>query len=225
MLLRSAMVVSLVCLATPAAAQPACWPDTSLPVKFQVARAPVGTIKPGEVVYAASPLGLVFGWACIAPDGTWRHMIAGGPWTAFTPDWLATADTLLRGTAADRNAAWVKYATGPIDARLKPDVDAIMAMLPKPPPLVPPPPLPPPPPPPVISAFVVAPTTICPTVDKDAGGKCFRRPTYAWDGKVRAIAAAAEKADIGSACDATVGATGFHGVLGRTDRVALCVKR
>lgn len=83
------------------------------------------------------------------------------------------------------------------------------------------------PPAPLPSGWFVAPTSICATADKGADGKCLRRPTYPWDAatRTRSTTAAAERVDIGAPCDATVGASGFYGVLQRADRVAPCVKR
>lgn len=77
---------------------------------------------------------------------------------------------------------------------------------------------------PAPAAWVVAPTTVCAASDKDSAGRCVRRQTYVWANGARG-AAASEKVDIGSACDASVGSAGFYGVLGRSDRVAPCVKR
>lgn len=72
--------------------------------------------------------------------------------------------------------------------------------------------------------LVVASTTICAPEDRDAAGKCVRRQTYVWANGQRG-AVAQEKVEIGSQCDQSVGAAGFHGVLGRADRVAPCVRR
>lgn len=208
---RVVVIAALLLCAQVVSAQPSCWPNLSLPTTLQ--KTSDGPARVGDIVYAASSIGLVWGYACIASDGTMRHIIVGGPWTAFQADWLAVADQLYRGTDADRAAAWSKYVTATtIDARLQPDVDAVKARLPKPPPA------------PTAGSYVVMATTICAPADKDAGGRCIRRQTYVWAGGTRG-AAAAERVDIGAPCDPSIGAAGFYGVLGRTDRVALCVRR
>jgi hypothetical protein len=123
------------------------------------------------------------------------------------------ADTALHGTDEQRAALWKQHVVGTtIDARLQADVDAVKARLPKPPPA------------PTAGSYVVMATTICAPADKDASGRCIRRQTYVWAGGTRG-AAAAERVDIGAPCDPSIGAAGFYGVLGRTDRVALCVRR
>lgn len=204
-------LLALLCLAGPAHAAPSCFPNMAPPTFVDL----TGTPKLGEVVYSASTVGLVWGYTCQASDGKWWKIAAYGTWDQFPRDWLFILDTAMRGTDADRRALWDKYAVGtPLDARLKPDFDKIVAMLPVPPAA------------PAPGTFVVAPTTICPTADK-SGTACVRRATYAWNNatKVRTTTATAEKVDIGSACDPAIGAAGFYGVLGRTDRVAPCVKR
>lgn len=211
-LTRIAIVLALVA-PTAAAAQtpPSCWPNLSSPTFWRTADN-MNTVAEGQIVYAASTVGLVWGYACKAADGKLDHVIAGGAWSEFPIDWLAIADVLARGTDSDRAAAWRKYATGTtIDARLEPDIKAVKAKLPVPPP------------PPKPGGWVVAPTAICTAADKDASGKCFRRAAYLWAGGVRGPVSGT--ADIGSACDLTVGAGGFYGVNGRTDRVAPCVKQ
>jgi hypothetical protein len=206
----------MLCVVPAVAAPPKCWPSptpTDLLIGVQLAKTPPTSVAIGTVVYAASSVGLVYGWTCKAADGQHYKHLYGGPWTAFAQDWLYLADKAIRGTDADREALFNQYATATeIDARLKPDADKVLAMLPSPPA------------PPVAGSLVVAPTTICATADKDGAGKCLRRPTYAWNGSTRSTAAAAEKVDVGSACNPAIGAAGFHGVLGRTDRVAPCVK-
>lgn len=138
--------LALILLMTPAPAQPVepvCWPDTSLPVSVERAETPTSAITYGEIVYAASPIGLVYGWTCKAPDGTYRKNIVAAAWDVMPRDWLFIADTLLRGTDADRVAAWRKYVTATEwDARLKTDIDKVWGLLPT----APPPPPPPPPP-------------------------------------------------------------------------------
>lgn len=122
------------------------------------------------------------------------------------------------GAIYHRNAASQWYRLTP------PETWVAVAGDPRPQPPPPPPP-PAPPTPPAPGTFVVASTSICATADKDAAGKCVRRATYAWDGKTRSTAAAAEKVDIGTQCDPKVGALGYLGVLNRPDRVAPCVKK
>jgi hypothetical protein len=206
----------MLCVVPAVAAPPKCWPSptpTNLLIGVEIAKSPPTSVAIGTVVYAASSVGLVYGWTCKAADGQHYKHIAGGPWEAFTRDWLYIADKALRGTDAEREALWNQYATASEwDSRLKPDLDMVWAMLPNAP-VVPPP-----------GSLVVAPTTVCAAADKDGAGKCIRRPTYAWNGSTRATTAAAEKVDVGSACNPAIGAAGFHGVLGRTDRVAPCVK-
>lgn len=132
-MLRFLAALLLAALPVLAQAQPHCWPDLTLPVSVQTVRAPVAP-KIGEVVYAASQVGLVFGWTCRAADGKAYKVIAAGPWTAFPADWLRELDLLIRGTEVERNAAWSKYAVAPAwDERLRPDLDAVWALLPVPP--------------------------------------------------------------------------------------------
>lgn len=204
-------LLALLCLTGPAHAAPACFP-TMTPPTFVDSN---GTPKLGEVVYAASTVGVVWGYTCKDSAGKWWAAIGYGTWDQFPRDWLSILDAGIRGTDADRRALWDKYAVATtIDERLVADWNKIAALLPRPPAA------------PAPGTFVVAPTTICPAADK-SGGVCIRRSSYAWDNatKVRTTTAAAEKVDIGSACDPAVGAAGFYGVLGRTDRVAPCVKR
>jgi hypothetical protein len=120
------------------AAAPACWPDLTAPTLLKVGSA---TDKPelGEVVYAASSIGLVWGYACTTDGGKiWHKVIVAGAWSAFPADWLAILDTALRGTDADRTALWNKYATANAwDSRLQSDLDKIWALIPNPPPAPP----------------------------------------------------------------------------------------
>lgn len=115
---------------------PKCWPDLSLPVRVETLKAPAQLVAIGSVVYAASTVGIAWGYSCRAADGQHYKVIAAGAWDAMPRDWAAIADTLLRGTDADRAAAWDKYATASEwDPRLKPDLDAVWALLPVPPPV------------------------------------------------------------------------------------------
>jgi hypothetical protein len=196
-------------------AQPSCWPNTNLPIS--VHRADVSAPKLGDIVYSASSIGLVYGWACAKADGTWQHVVIGGPWSAFRPDWAAIADSLMRGSDADRAAAWKTYITGTtFDSRLQADVDSIRAKLPKP---AAAPPLPAP------GTWVVAPTSICGTQDKE-GGVCVRRQSFSWDGKTRGLVAQPERATIGAQCVTSIGVEPYFGFdANRADRVVLCVRK
>lgn len=130
-MLRWLIVLALFVVAPAASAQPACWPD--IPVK--ITKVEVTAPERGSLVYSASSIGLVYGWACTASDGKWHKIVVGGPWSSFVVDWLYVADKAMRGTPAERDALWNQYnpLAQPIDARLKPDLDAIMAVLPNPP--------------------------------------------------------------------------------------------
>lgn len=129
-MLRWLLVLALFVVAPATAAPPKCWPDPAMPISLEIAIKPT-RVELGTVVYAASPVGLVFGWACKAADGTHNKVIAGGPWEAFAREWLYLADKALRGTVADREALWSQYSTvTEWDARLQPDLDAVWALLP-----------------------------------------------------------------------------------------------
>jgi hypothetical protein len=95
-----------------------------------------GTPKLGEVVYAASYVGVVWGFTCQDSTGKWWKVVAYGNWEQFPRDWLYILDTAMRGTDSDRRTLWDKYATGTtMDARLQPDWDKIWSLLPNPPPV------------------------------------------------------------------------------------------
>jgi hypothetical protein len=133
----AAMLLVFGCGATEAAA-PSCWPDVSMPIGLVAAGQ---TTRPaiGEVIYAASSIGLVWGYTCKAVDGQHYKVIAAGAWSSFPADWLRILDEAMRGTDVDRKALWDKYATsGAWDQRLQSDIDAIWAKLPNAP-AVPPP--------------------------------------------------------------------------------------
>jgi hypothetical protein len=187
-------------------AQPACWPDVSLPISFQVAKAPTAPVKVGEIVYAASSVGLVFGWACIKANGEWYHVVSGGLWSDFRPDWLAIADAGLRGTTAERDALWAKYATATTyDPQLHPDVDAIKAALPRP---------------------VAAPAWV---VLADPFRADKKRAVYSVVAGKRG-AVTGQLVDAGAPCDPATtitefGPTYFLSVLGNPATVARCVKK
>jgi hypothetical protein len=207
---RLVALVVLSLVAWNVAAQPTCWPDLTLPVQFEAKDKPVGPLQKGEVVYAASDVGLVWGYSCTDAQGVWWRVIAGGPWSAFPANWLAMLDRVIRGTDADRSALWKKYATVPIDARLKSDVDAIWAMLPLPPP-----------PPPAVKWVVLA--------DPFRADK--RRLVYTViAGKRGAPASPSQYVDAGAPCDPVttiteLGSTYFLSVLGDPNKVARCVKQ
>lgn len=209
-MMRAALFAVLAACAIGVAAQPACWPNPAVPLTVLSDEKPV---QLGQIAARVSSVGLVWGYACQRSDGAYVHVVAGGPWSAFVADWPMLAVTALHGTDEQRAALWKQHVVGTtIDARLQADVDAVKARLPKPPPA------------PTAGSYVVMATTICAPADKDASGRCIRRQTYVWAGGTRG-AAAAERVDIGAPCDPSIGAAGFYGVLGRTDRVALCVRR
>jgi hypothetical protein len=113
------------------AAAPSCFPNMAPPTFIDVN----GTPKLGEVVYAASSVGVVWGYTCQDSTGKWWKVMAYGNWEQFPKDWLFILDTAIRGTDADRRALWDKYAVATtIDERLIPDWDAVAKLLPNPPP-------------------------------------------------------------------------------------------
>jgi hypothetical protein len=207
--MKRVLLAAALFVAQPAdAAPPACWPDVSLPVSL-VAGGPTAKPAIGEVIYAASSVGLVWGYTCKAADGTHYKIIAAGAWSAFPADWLRILDEAMRGTDADRAALWTKYATASAwDTRLQSDLDAIWAKLPAPPP----------PPPPVTWRVLADPFR----TDK-------KRIVYnAANGKRGT--ATAQYVDAGAPCDPAVtitefGPTYFLSVLGNPGLVARCVKQ
>lgn len=81
-------------------------------------------------------------------------------------------------------------------------------------------------PPPPAGKWVVASTSVCAVVDKDAAGKCIRRQSYPWDGAARGAAAQEERATIGAPCITAMGAAPYFGFdAARPDRVVACVKQ
>lgn len=211
----AALVLALLC-SSAAAVAPKCYPDLTVPVSFQLGSGSAA-VKVGEIVYAASPLGVIWGYACIPvpPDGNWYHVVSGGLWADFPADWLSILDVAMRGTPADRDAAWVKYATlGTFDPRLQSDVDAIKAKLPRPPPP------PPPPPPPTTEVWKVLADPF--RVDK-------KRLVYMVTAGKRG-APAGQLVDAGAPCDHVTKITEFGpiyflSVLGNPALVARCVKQ
>lgn len=197
-----AVALVLLVAALPASAQPKCWPDLTVPATLQSVQQG-RTAKPGEIVYAASSVGLVYGWHCTDAAGVWHRYVVGGPWTAFRPDWLAVADALWRGTEADRAAAWTQYATAPaIDTRLAGDVAALVALMPPPP----------------AEVWLVARNSTYTT-----------RPTYPVADGIRSTTSNG-RVDVGAACDCAAvkivsGTTTYCGVLGRADTVAVCTRQ
>jgi hypothetical protein len=118
----------------PATAAPSCFPKLT-PPSFQIVTEP-NAPELGEVVYSASPVGVVWGYTCQAADGKWWKVMAYGNWEQFPKDWLYILDTAIRGTDADRRALWDKYAVATtIDERLVPDWEAVAKLLPNPPPV------------------------------------------------------------------------------------------
>lgn len=189
-------------------AAPPCWPDLTPPTLLRIGNATDKAVL-GEVIYAASSVGLVWGFTCTTQDGKWYKTVAGGPWTAFPPDWLAILDTALRGTDADRKALWDKYATATQwDPRLQSDLDAIWAKLPNPPP-----------PPPAVVWKVLA--------DPFRADK--KRIVYNVVQGKRGTATT-QFVDAGAPCDPVTTITEFGGVtflsvLGNPALVARCVKQ
>jgi len=197
--------------ASASSAAPSCWPDLGSPTLLKIAGSS-DKVEVGEVIYAASSVGLVWGYTCVATDGKWYKVIAAGAWDKFPSDWLYILDTALRGTDADRAALWTKYATATEwDARLKPDLDAIWARLPTEPP--------PPPPPPTVVWKVLA--------DPFRADK--RRAVYnAANGKRGTVTTMTIAA--GEPCDpvttiAEYGPVYFLSVLGNPNLVARCVRQ
>jgi hypothetical protein len=195
-----------------AVTEPKCWPDTSLPISVERLQSPT-TIGYGEIVYSASPIGLVWGWTCKASDGLYYKNIAAGPWSSFPVDWLYVADTLLRGTDADRVAAWRKYATATAwDTRLKTDIDAVWALLPNAPAA-------PPPPPPVVWKVMADPFR----ADKS------RLVYTVVAGKRGPAATPTQYVPAGTPCDPVtliteLGPAYFASVLGNPNLIARCTK-
>lgn len=131
--MKSFLFVLLINIVAPAlAAAPTCWPDLTRPITVNMVDTTVPKI--GEVVYASSDIGLVWGYTCKAADGSYYKNIAAGAWSAFPANWLYILDTAIRGTDADRKALWDKYATASAwDTRLQADLDRVWAKLPNPP--------------------------------------------------------------------------------------------
>ena len=195
-------LVALLCLAGTAQAAPSCFPKLT-PPSFQIVTEPNPEL--GEVVYSASPVGVVWGYTCQAADGKWWKIMAYGTWDQFPRDWLFILDTAIRGTDADRRALWDKYATGTtIDPRLVPDWEAVAKMLPNPPP---------------VTAWKVL-------ADPFRADK--RRVVYTVVAGKRG-APTAQFVDAGAPCDPVTtitefGPTYFLSVLGNPALVARCVK-
>jgi hypothetical protein len=209
-IMRLAFALASLPMADALAAPPPCWPNLTLPISVEMARAPT-TVEIGDVVYAASPVGVVWGYTCKAVDGQHFKIIAAGAWENMPRDWLYIADTLLRGTDADRAAAWNKYATASEwDARLKPDLDMVWAMLPNAPP-----------PPPVVAWRVLA----------DPFRTDKKRLVYTVvAGKRGPATSPAQYVDAGAPCDPVTtitefGSATFMSVLGNPALIARCVKQ
>jgi hypothetical protein len=132
--MRKLVFAALLAFSSAAGAAPPCFPKLT-PPSFQIVTEPTAP-ELGEVVYSASPIGVVWGYTCQAADGKWWKVMAYGNWEQFPKDWLFVLDTAIRGTDAERRALWDKYATGTtIDARLVPDWDMVAKLLPNPPPV------------------------------------------------------------------------------------------
>lgn len=129
---RLLFALALLFVVQPAAAAPSCWPD--IPVQFS--KVEVTAPELGDIVYSASPVGVVWGYTCKAADGKWWKVMGYGTWDQFPKDWLYILDTAIRGTEEQRRALWDKYAVATtIDERLVPDWTAVAAKLPNPPPV------------------------------------------------------------------------------------------
>lgn len=110
-------------------AAPSCFPQMSPPT-FQVVTGP-NTPKIGEVVYSASPVGLVWGYTCQAADGKYFKVMGWGTWEQIPKDWLFIMDQAIRTDDAGRRALWDKYAVvNTIDERMVNDWKAVNALLP-----------------------------------------------------------------------------------------------
>lgn len=209
---RVLVVAALVLCAQVVSAQPPCWPNVRVPPVISPSDKPV---QVGQIAASVSSAGMVWGYACLPGDGTLMHVIAGGTWSSWSPDWLAIAMQALSATDEQRAALWRKYVTSSgVDDTLRSNWDAVKARLPKP--VTPPP----------AGTWIVAPTYICAADDKDASGRCVRRQSFAWDGTTRGLVAQPERATIGSACITSIGKEPYFGFdAQRPDRVVLCVKQ
>lgn len=135
----------------------------------------------------------------------WARAATPAERAALAAQW----DTSTDFTFCDRQIANAGYAAR-LCGLVRADGKALIPTADYQPPVV----VDPPPPPPPAEVWKVAANASYPT-----------RPTYAWDGTVRSTIAAAERVAVGSACNPAVGAGDYRGVLGRTDRVALCRKQ
>lgn len=138
------------------------------------------------------------GKACYAYGWTCldKRVIVAGPFAAFTGRWREQGLALATGTNEERIAAWKQYVTLPsIPEACSDAANAVRAQLTP------------------VETWAVAPTSV------------GTRPTYPWANGVRSTVAAAERVASGAPCDPAVGAGNYRGVLGRSDRVALCAKQ
>lgn len=196
-------ILLLTLIPTVALAVPQCFPKMTPPVIIDVTAGAVP--KHGEVVYAASTVGLVWGYTCQAADGKWYIITGYGTWEQYPKDWLYIMDTAIRGTNADRQALWAKYATTDlIDERLLPDWEKIAALLPLPP---------------LVTVWKVMPDPF--RADK-------KRLVYTVVNGKRGPATI-QYVDAGAACDPVTtiteyGPVYFLSVLGNPNLVARCVK-
>lgn len=121
-------------VSTAVSAVPPCFPVTTPPTFIIATDAVKRPPELGEVVYTASPIGLVWGYTCKDDKGLWWKVMAWGTWDIIPKDWLYIMDVAIRGTDADRKALWNKYAVvATMDERLLGDWIAVQALLPNPP--------------------------------------------------------------------------------------------
>jgi len=192
-----------------ASAQPVCWPTTDLS-STSVIKFANGTEKVdwGQVVYSPSSAGLVWGYAC-KTNTSLHHYIFGGRWAQYVPEWAYIADTLMRGTDADKSAAYTKYMTGTtIDPIFQGDVDKIKAMLP----------------------LLTAPTEVWKVMADPFRADKKRLVYNVVSGKRGSATSPAQYVDAGAPCDPAVkitefGPVYFLSVLGKPNLVARCVKQ
>ena len=226
LLQRLTLISSLLLASGIAGAQPKCYPTIDPDLAYP---------KYIPIVYRDS-IGVGTGWYCknSSDVGGWIRYIIYAPYSVAGSDYHARANTAVNEilNATDMrnaaNAAYAKFVTGPAgDCETVTDATnrnlciavrtEVLRFAPPPNPATPPPP-----PPPTI-VWKVAPNPLSTSTPPT-------RPTYAWstETQTRTTVAAKERVEVGAACDPAVGkmekTTAYFGVLGRTDRVAVCVQ-